>query len=198
MAVITISRQLGSWGDEVAQAVASRLGYEVLCRELINQAAIRAGAPDMALAAIDDLGLLGIHPAPKSRQAYQQAILDVMQEAANRDNIIIIGRAGQVILSNFPNTLHVKVIAPASIRARRIAETHNIPIEAASAQIETSDRARRNYLRRYYHVRWDDPELYDLIVNTQRLSPDQAACLICQALSQCILDDTYASIERKN
>jgi cytidylate kinase len=198
MAVITISRQLGSWGDEVAQAVASRLGYEVLCRELINQAAIRAGAPDMALAAIDDLGLLGIHPAPKSRQAYQQAILDVMQEAANRDNIIIIGRAGQVILSNFPNTLHVKVIAPARIRARRIAETHNIPIEAASAQIETSDRARRNYLRRYYHVRWDDPELYDLIVNTQRLSPDQAACLICQALSQCILDDTYASIERKN
>jgi cytidylate kinase len=198
MAVITISRQLGSWGDEVAQAVASRLGYEVLCRELINQAAIRAGAPDMALAAIDDLGLLGIHPAPKSRQAYQQAILDVMQEAANKDNIIIIGRAGQVILSNFPNTLHVKVIAPARIRARRIAETHNIPIEAASAQIETSDRARRNYLRRYYHVRWDDPELYDLIVNTQRLSPDQAACLICQALSQCILDDTYASIERKN
>ena len=198
MAVITISRQLGSWGDEVAQAVASRLGYEVLCRELINRAAIRAGTPDMALATIDDLGLLGIHPAPKSRQAYQQAILDVMQEAANRDNIIIIGRAGQVILSNFPNTLHVKVIAPARIRARRIAETHNIPIEAASAQIETSDRARRNYLRRYYHVRWDDPELYDLIVNTQRLSPDQAACLICQALSQCILDDTYASIERKN
>ncbi len=187
MAVITISRQLGSWGDEVAQAVASRLGYEVICRELINQAAIRAGAPDMALAAIDDLGLLGIHPAPKSRQAYQQAIWEVMQEAANRDDIIIIGRAGQVILSNFPNTLHVNVIAPAGIRANRIAETHNIPIEAASAQIETSDRARRSYLRRYYNARWDDPELYDLIVNTQRLSPDQAACLICQALSQCIL-----------
>ncbi len=198
MAVITISRQLGSWGDEVAQAVASRLDYEVICRELINQAAIRAGAPDMALATIDDLGLLSIRPAPKTRQAYQQAIWEVMQEAANRDNIIIIGRAGQVILSNFPNTLHVKVIAPAEVRARRISDTLDIPIEAAWAQIETSDRARRNYLKRYYQTRWDDPELYDLIVNTERLTPDHAACLICQALSQCIIDDTYASIDREN
>ncbi|MGW8250275.1 MAG: cytidylate kinase-like family protein [Anaerolineales bacterium] len=186
MAVITISRQLGSWGDEVAQAVASRLNYRLTCRELINQAALRAGAPEMALAAIDDLGLLGIRPSPHSRRAYQQALQSVVEECAGKGDAVIIGRAGQVILRGFPDTLHVKIIAPASLRAERISAEQNISLEAAAAQIAASDKARSSYLRRWYNARWDDPELYDLILNTQRLSADQAACLICQALAQCI------------
>ncbi|MCK4978389.1 MAG: cytidylate kinase family protein, partial [Anaerolineales bacterium] len=62
-----------------------------------------------------------------------------------------------------------------------------ISLEAAQSQVEMSDKNRRNYLKRYYKVRWDNPELYDLIVNTARLNPSQAACLICQTLDQCLL-----------
>jgi len=187
MTAITISRQLGSMGDEVAQAIANRLNYRIISRDLINQAALRAGAPEMALAAIDDLGLFGIHPSRQARSAYQQAIKDTMREIAETGQVVIIGRAGQVILRNHPGVLHVMVIAPISVRVERIAQQHNITNEAAAAQIESSDRTRRNYLRRFYHARWDNPELYDLVVNTFRLSPDQAACLICQSLSLCIL-----------
>ena len=196
MTAITISRQLGSWGDEVAKAIAERLDFQVTCRELINQAARRSRAPEMALAYIDDLGLLGLQPSTKARRSYHEAIQSVMEEAANKGNIVIIGRAGQVILRDFPDVLHVKVIAPAALRAARIANKLNISIEAANAQVSASDRARRNYLQRYYDARWDDPELYDIIVNTQRLSPDQAACLICQAMAQCIPPSTHASSQR--
>ena len=65
-----------------------------------------------------------------------------------------------------------------------LALTQNIPLAAAQAQVQASDRARRNYLRRYYQARWDDPELYDLIINTARLTPESAADLICRALRQ--------------
>jgi cytidylate kinase len=183
---ITISRQLGSQGDEVAKAVADRLHYRVVSRDLINQAASQAGAPEMALATIDDLGLFGLRPTPKVRQAYHQSIQHIMESLAEEGNVVIVGRAGQVILSQRPEVLHVKVIAPKAVRAARLVQAQSISIEAAHAQIEASDRTRRNYLRRYYHVRWDDPELYDLIVNTARLEPVQAACLICQALQQCL------------
>jgi cytidylate kinase len=193
MTTITISRQLGSLGDEVAKAIASRLNYRVVCRDLINQAAMRAGAPEMALATIDELGLLGIRPSVKAWSAYHKAMRIVMEEYADQGDFIIIGRAGQVILHSHPNVLHVKVISPSALRAERIARLQNISLEAATAQIETSDRNRKNYLQRYYHVRWDDPELYDLIVNTDRLEPEQAACLICQALNQCIQRTPYAS-----
>lgn len=185
MTAITISRQLGSLGDEVGQAVAKRLDYTLVSREVTNQAASRAHAPEVALATIDDLGLLNIRPSQKDRRAYQQAVKKVMEELAEAGKIVIIGRAGQVILREHPNVLHVKVIAPAELRAERLALGQEISLENARAQVEASDKARKNYLRRYYRVRWDDPDLYDLIVNTARLGPDEAACLICQALSQC-------------
>lgn len=185
MNVITISRQLGSLGDEVAEEVAKRLGFRVVCRELINQAAHRAGAPEMALAAIDDLGLLDLRPSHRARKAYQAAVKSVMYELAGEGQVVIVGRAGQVILADWPGVLHVKVIAPFELRARRVAQAQGISLEAARSQVETSDASRRSYLRRYYQARWDNPELYDLIVNTARLEPAQAACLVCQALEHC-------------
>ena len=184
MGVITISRQLGSQGNDVAQEIACRLNFPVVCRELIYQAAIRAEVPEVALATIDDLGLFGLHPSPEARKAYHQAVQVLMEELSAEGNVIIVGRAGQVILRDRPGVLHVKVIAPASLRACRIANKQGISHEAARAQIEASDRSRHDYLRRFYHVRWDDPELYDLIINTARLNPGTAAGLICQALEE--------------
>lgn len=185
MQTITISRQLGSLGEEVAEKVAQRLGYQVVCRELINQAAIQCGAPELALAWIDDLGILDIQPSPKDRRAFLSAVQEAMEELAERGNVIIVGRAGQIILGKRPDVLHVKVIAPASLRADRIARMHTVSITAAMAQVKASDRTRRDYLRRHYHARWDDPDLYDLILNTARLDADQGACLICRMVEQC-------------
>jgi cytidylate kinase len=184
MNTITISRQLGSLGDEVAGAVADKLNYRVVSRDLINQAAIRCGAPEMALAIIDDLGLLSIHPSVRARRAFLETIDKVVKEINDEGKVVIVGRAGQMILRSYPGVLHVKVIAPSEVRARRIASQLGIPLQAAVAQIAASDRSRRNYLKRYYHARWDDPELYDLIVNTGRLLPEKAADTICNAFVQ--------------
>lgn len=184
MTAITISRQLGSPGTDVAHEVAQRLGYRVVWRQLINQAACRAGVPEVALATIDDLGLLGLRPSPQARQAYLTAVRQVMEQLAAEGNVVIVGRAGQVILHGRPDVLHVKIVAPLAWRIERIAQAHAVPIEAARAQVEASDRSRRNYLRRYYHARWDDAALYDLAINAERLSPAAAADLICGALDR--------------
>lgn len=189
MSVITISRQLGSLGDEVAHAVADKLDYQIIGRDLINQAAVRANVPEVALAAIDDLGLLDLHPPPESIHAYQNSISEIMHELAAGGNVVIVGRAGQVILRDNPQVLHVKVIAPERMRFQRVAQQQNTTLECAQAQVLTSDQTRKNYLNKYYQVRWDDPQLYDLIVNTARLQPQQAACLIGQALNNCIAAD---------
>jgi cytidylate kinase len=181
MATITISRQLGCQGDAVAHAVADRLGYRVVYREVINQAASEAGAPEMALAVLDVLGLLDMRPSAQEERAYQQAIRRVIEELAAQGKVIIIGRAGCVLLQDRRDVLHVRLVAPLRQRIHRIALLQAITPEAAQAQVEASDRARRAYVDHYHHVDWEDPQLYDLVLNMGKLTVDSAAELICLA-----------------
>lgn len=106
-----------------------------------------------------------------------------MHELADRDNVVIVGRAGQVILHDRPNVLHVRIIAPIALRAERLASQQHISLDAAEAQVQASDRFRRDYLRRTYHARWDDPDLYDLVVNTAHWTVPDAAQVIISALN---------------
>ncbi len=189
MAAITLSRQLGSLGYQVGEAVARRLGFRVVRQELINEAARRAGVPEVALAAIDELGLLQLCPSPRDCQGYNRAVWELMNEIADQGGAVIIGRAGQAVLHGRSDVLHVRIIAPLPARIERVAERHGISPAAAQAQIEASDRYRRNYVRRFYHVRWDDPSLYHLTVNTEHIHPEAAASIIAGALAY-LVDQT--------
>jgi cytidylate kinase len=182
MAVITISRQLGSLGTTLGRQVAARLGYHLVHRELINQAAQLAGAPDMALAAIDELGLLGIEPDRKQQRAYLDGVSTVIENLAATGNVIIVGRAGQAILQDHPDALHLRVVAPMERRVQRIVKAHGISLQAAKAQIEDSDLFRAHYLQRYYNIRWDDPSLYHLVINTGHSSLETSAEVVCTAV----------------
>lgn len=192
--VVTISRQLGSRGLEIARALGISLGYRVTSRDLINQAAMRSGNPEVALAVIDELDLLGICPSPQACQAYRHAVKQVMEELLQEGQVIIVGRAGQVILQDHPQVLHVRIIAPQAERTQRVAAEQKISLESALAQVQASDRHRRNYLKRHYQVNWADPDLYDLTLNTAKLSIQAASAIIQKALIQ-KLENTTATIE---
>lgn len=184
MAAVTVSRQLGSMGTQIAREVARRLGCRMVWREVINEAARLAGAPEAALAMIDDLGLLDVDLRPEASQAYEEAVREVMEDLVAGGDVVIVGRAGQVILADRPDVLHVRVIAPMPLRVERIASMHQVPTAAARARVEQSDRTRRDHLRRYHGVDWNDPQLYDLVLNTEQLTVEGGADLVCQALAR--------------
>jgi cytidylate kinase len=184
MAAITISRQLGSLGTEIAHEVGRCMGWRVVSRELINQAAREAGAGEMALATIDDLNLLGLRPCAAVREAYLDAVRRLMHELADRGDVVILGRAGQVVLAGQPGVLHVRVVAPLDLRAERVARRHSISLDAAHAQIEASDRSRRTFLHRCYQTDWEDNGLYDLVINTRRATVSGIVELVCLASQQ--------------
>lgn len=183
MAVITISRQLGSLGCDIADAVIQRLGYRKAWRGLINQAARRARTPEMALEMLDELGLLDIKPPLSAEKDYLDAVRELIEELARDDNVVIVGRGGQAVLQGWPNTLHVRIIAPLDVRVKRLARQQDIPEKAALAQIRTSDRRRKQFVEHAYHINWSDPTLYDLILNTGSLEVPRAAGLICLAVT---------------
>jgi len=184
MPIITLSRELGSRGDDVALAVAERLKLRLVGRELINQAARQAGVPEVALAEIDELGLLGVKPSREALRLYQDTAEQVIRDLAAGDNVLLVGRGSQVVLAGQAGVLHVRIVAPQAARVRCVAERCHVSAEAAAARIAASDQARSAYLRRRYDARWDDPRWYDLIINLARLEVETAAGLICLAVGQ--------------
>jgi cytidylate kinase len=172
---------MGSGGNDVAQAVAARLGLRLVGREIINQAAIQAGVPEVALSEIDELGLLGMRPSAAAMRAYHEMAAELAVRLADQGNLLLIGRAGQVLLSGRPGILHVRVIAPRTKRIERVQEYCHVSAEAAGALVDASDQSRAAYLRRHYRVRWDDPALYDLVLNMSQLGIPAAVDLVCLA-----------------
>lgn len=184
VSVVTISRQYGCGGSSFAQKLSKKFGFKLIWREVINKAAIQIGAPDIALAMIDELGLLGLCPDEKTCLAYIKSVDSVMHEFAQEGNIIIVGRASQVILKNFRKSLHLRVTASEETRISNLIERKRINAVSAKAQIEESDRYRRMYLEKFYHIDWNDPTLYDLTINTDRITIDQAVEIVTPLLKE--------------
>lgn len=184
MAVITISRQMGALGCAVAEEIAHCLSYRIVWREVINEAANRAGTPEVALATIDELDFLGLRPSEEARKAYHDKVREILKELAEEGNVVIIGRAGQVILRGVEDTLHVRIYAPLDLRVERILQRHDISPQVARTQVVASDQARTRYLKRFYKARWDDPELYDVMINTANLTIETSAQMVCKMVEQ--------------
>ena len=181
MTVITLSRELGSRGDDVAVAVAARQGLRLVGREMINRAAQDAGAGEVALAELDELGLLGVKPSAASQQRYREKIVQIIESQAAEGNVLLVGRGGQVVLGQRHDVLHVRVTAPHALRCATVQERCKVSPEVAEARVRASDAARALYHKRHFGVRWDDEGLYDLVINMMRLSVAAAVETICAA-----------------
>lgn len=98
--------------------------------------------------------------------------------------VVIVGRGGQVVLKDESSVLHVRLEAPLKARIACVQRTDKLSYEEAKLIIEERDRAAAEYLQRYHGVRWDDPLLYHLIINTGKVPPEVAAQTIITAMLQ--------------
>lgn len=195
MTVITLSRELGSRGDDVAVAVAQRLGLRLVGRELINRAAADAGAGEVALAELDEMGLLGVKPSAESLKRYREKVIEIIKAHADEGNVLLVGRGGQVALAGRRDVVHVRVTAPVSVRCAVVQERCRVSPEVAAARVQASDAARAGYHRRHFGARWDDGFLYDIIINMARLSTAAAVDIVCAAAGALSLNAADAESE---
>lgn len=197
MTVITLSRELGSRGDDIAFALSERLGVRIAGRDVINRAAKATGAPEIALAEIDELGLLGVRRSAATAEAYLAKVATIIYELAEAGNVLIVGRGGQVVLAGRPEVLHVRVIAPLEQRVSTVMAGCHISHDAAAARVEASDHARAALLRRSHQERWDDPLLYDLVLNMRYMTVSDGVETICSALKNRALKTVATGREAK-
>ena len=102
----------------------------------------------------------------------------VMTRLANQGNVVLIGRGGQVLLSERSDVLHVRVISPIEDRVKFVMEEERVPKEEAELLIRKIDRNRERYLKRNYGIDWENPNHYHLTINTGLMDMARAIQII--------------------
>ena len=209
MSVITISRQFGAAGVPVGRMLAERLGLEFLDRAIVAQVAVRSGIPENELEMYDErlptfwqrvaAALTTSSPEtamPAAEYAEQMSHLtthdrlvaitrSVIEDAAERDNAVIVGRGAAFVLGRRLGTLHVQLHASIDARIRYLMSRvedipgEEIPNEKALRELCASvDATRANYIRTLFGTDWLDARNYDLSIDTGRVGVDKTVELI--------------------
>ena len=201
MTVITISRELGSEGDQIADLLCQQLGYSRVDKAILMQIAQEAGVDVDAVVAKergfarrarlisgDMTSLYRKQPTAFERQAdlddqtYEQLVHKTLEQFAQQGDIIIVGRGGQLVLKDWPTALHVHVYAALEVRAERLQDRLNFTPEQARRRIAASDEQKRQYVRHMHNnANWKDLKHYHLTINTGHISPQVAAQIIILA-----------------
>lgn len=134
--------------------------------------------------------LVGLHP---SLWELEHQVAEAILQLANVGRVVIAGRAAYLITRSLPGGFHVKLAASAEVRIERMMRLLNLDVAAATAHIRKSDRARRRFVRTRFGQDPADPHLYDLVVNTDRMTPGAVARIILEGLRNRMRDLEAAS-----
>jgi cytidylate kinase len=217
MGAITISRQFGSGGDEIAMELCHTMSCHLFDKRMIAQAAVEAGISDQEVVDYNEdnhkvqnffdrllgrstpLGTLrywtedaqGVRVQEMMPMTEEHALTLVQKaviSAYRSGHVVVIGRAGQILLKDLPDVLHLRIEAPIEDRIQRIKmrlkEERGMPFDTietrrvAQDMINERDAASQDYLQRHYGVDWADPLLYHLTINTGKITIENAVKLI--------------------
>jgi cytidylate kinase len=190
---ITISRDLGSLGDEIAQELAGHLGWRVFDKEILDYISQNSHVRQSLVQQLDEKVQNMVHESVQRllRMAeggsfgideYHEALLKTLAFLAAQGESIVVGRGANFALRGDPG-LHVRIVASAEIRAERLSQRWNVSLEEASLRMREFDAERKNFIRRHFKHDLNDLRYYDLIFNTDHLPPQTVVASILGMLS---------------
>jgi cytidylate kinase len=183
MSIVTISRQLGSLGTEIAQGVAEKLSYEYVDKKKVTEALSPYGLFAADVEKFDEKKPTFWDSFQIQKKKFLHSLEAVIYDFARKGNVVIVGRGGQVLLRDLPGVLHVRISASFSIRLKRIMALEGGDEKKASRILNQSDRDSAGFLRSFFDVDWEDRGLYDLMINTEKLSAETGVKLIMDSVS---------------
>jgi cytidylate kinase len=205
--VVCISSEDGAGAQEAAPMVASRLGFRLIDEDIVTRAAVEAGVDKDTVAdverrksllvrLVEGLGSAGIGAGLGAGYAMPAAVVDgieqpasdelrgmiqsVIEDTAGRGSAVIVAHAASLALGERDDVLRVHVTASRPTRERRLATALGVDEKDAAQTLKRSDAGRADYLKRFYGVGSELPTHYDLVINTDKLEPEEAVALIVQ------------------
>ena len=196
--IITINRECGSGGGEIARLLGDKLGFKVYGRTVLEAVAKRFGTTLEEMDRIkaqktnwwsefcsfyQQFGAAGYtpgaiaDPTPKSVYYAEERLL---RELAEKENCIIVGRAGFNIFRNDPNALHILITAKRDARIARIARKQNLSTEEAAKVVDSVDKARDNFVQTVADTSRYDARNYNFVFDVTGMEPETVASFLAE------------------
>jgi cytidylate kinase len=192
--IISIGRQLGSGGKEIAEKLGERLNIKVYDKALLEVAAKESGLDTTVFETADEQehnsffsGLFSIHGSmgdymPTGSCIENDKLFEIQSETirglAERESCIIVGRCAEYVLRDHPGMVSVFITANNEDRIRRVMKTDNLEREKAIDFIEKGDKRRRSYHDYYATTQWGEARCYDICINSSKLGIEGAVDLL--------------------
>jgi cytidylate kinase len=187
MRVITVSREYGAGGGEVGRRLAEVLGWELLDRELLHQAAAVESVPDADLERLDEqaLGLADRFRRHPPHEKYMRGLTEAVRQAVARGHVVLVGRGTRQLAGEAEGAFHLRLVAPQEWRVSRMAEREGWSWDQALARCDAVDHSRDRFMRYFFGAAAGRPEEFDLTANAGRVPPeDVVACVVAVARGQ--------------
>ena len=197
---VTLSRQTGSGGNSVAERLLDHLKrrntkvpspWAVFDRNLVEKVLedhqlpgrLAKFFPEDRLSEMQDImdEVFGLRPGAWKMV---EQMSETMLHLAALGNVVLIGRAGNLVTRKLPDVLHVRLVGSLETRARRLSEDRGMTRKSALDLIGKEDTGRRRYVKKYFNADIDDPLLYHLVINTDLVSIEGAA----ETLSRIVIE----------
>ncbi len=170
--IITISREVESWGDEIGNHLASILSFKIVDSKNFHEH-LKRYYPNLP-------------PEPplgeKERNIWLRKARFCFEKIAQEKPLIILGRGGQKIFENYPSSFHVLVVASLQTRLQRIIQKYSQEETIALRILLQQDKKRERFLLEKFGIDWKNPALYHLTINTSFYSVEKATELILEAI----------------
>ncbi|MFZ5584628.1 MAG: cytidylate kinase family protein [Thermodesulfobacteriota bacterium] len=190
MGIVTVSREVGSLGDEIAEGVAKELGYKLADRDYIHNLVKEC---DLEFSQACSAYESEVRPRGFmermffSNPAYHARFASLNYELASEDDVVIVGRGAQVPLSAVPGVLRVRVVAPLELRVERMSQRLNTSANEARDYVVRYGRERRALMESIYGKDLGDIygfENFDLILNTAQFNAQEGVRVVAAALKE--------------
>jgi len=191
---VTISRDEGTMGDEIAQRLAQRQGWRLYDREIVNYIANNNHVREDMVRQLDekDLGqmynmILRMLRRPESKpfgdEEYYESLLKTLAALAAQGEAILVGRGANFALRWVEHGLHVRITGSLDVRIQRLSKIWQVSQEIARRRVATIDGDRRAFIRHHFKQDLNDQNYYTLVINTDHLLPEQAVSSIQSLLN---------------
>lgn len=188
--IITISREAGARGAELASVLAKKLNFKFWHKDLLQAIAVHSNSDERFLQSLDERrrhaiedAVLGFVQNAGSNVSYLRSLIRIVKTIETHGKSIIVGRGANYICT-LESTLDIRVVCPFNIRVKDYAERHGVSRNEANRTLQNMDKERFDFIKYNFHRNVNEPTDYDIVLNSSIYPIEKMADIVIMAYQE--------------